>query len=263
MSAIKQTFSWWAFTLRNPNPLPLLAAAKKIGYEGVELIPEKFWPEAREQGLEITAANLHNINPGLNRVANWPEIERQATENFAKAQQWGIKHLICFSGNRNGLDDMHGTEACIANLRKLAPMAESAGVTLVMELLNSRVDHPDYQADSTPFAVNICEQVNSPAVKILYDIYHMQIMEGDVIATIGKQHKHIGHYHTAGVPGRKDPDETQELNYPAIYRAIQASGFSGYIGHEFIPKADPLAALERAWNDCEAALKSEAGSGAL
>ncbi len=154
-----------------------------------------------------------------------------------------IPNLLCFSGNRNGLDDEVGAEITAAGLARIAPAAEEAGVTLVLELLNSKVDHPDYQADHTAWGVQVCRAVGSPRVKLLYDIYHMQIMEGDIIRTIQAVHPFIGLYHTAGNPGRNDLDDEQELNYAAILRAIRATGYTGYISHEFIPKGDPAAAL--------------------
>jgi hydroxypyruvate isomerase len=150
--------------------------------------------------------------------------------------KWGIPTLICFSGNRGTLDDETGAAA----LSKLAPAAESAGVTLVLELLNSKVDHPDYQCDRTAWGVKVCESVSSPRVKLLYDIYHMQIMEGDIIRA-------IQHYHTAGNPGRNALYETQELNYRAIASGIAATGYEDFVGHEFIPKGEPVAALRQAF----------------
>jgi hydroxypyruvate isomerase len=152
--------------------------------------------------------------------------------------------MIVFSGNRNGQDDKTGAEVTAETLRAVAPLAESAGVNLVLELLNSRVDHPDYQCDKTLWGVSVIEMVESPRVKLLYDIYHMQIMEGDVIRTIQDHHQHFAHYHTAGNPGRHDLDEEQELYYPPIFRAISATGYTGFVTHEFIPKGDPSEAMQ-------------------
>lgn len=226
-----------------------MRAAVEIGYDAVELLPEAYWPLAQQYGLAIASVNGHaSIAEGLNCPANYPRILRELEANIVKAEQWRIANLICFSGNRNGLrDDAGGIEATAAGLAQVARRAEDAGVTLVLEVLNSKVDHPDYQADHTAWAVEVCRQVNSPAVKVLYDIYHMQIMEGDIIRTIETHYRWFGHYHTAGNPGRGELDERQELNYPAIFQAIAATGYTGYIGHEFIPRNDPIAGLRAAF----------------
>jgi len=232
-------------------PETILKAAADIGYEACELVGEEYWPMARDAGLVIAAVGGHeSIAEGLNRRENHARIQQEVREQIKKAVKWGIPNLICFSGNRNGLDDDTGAEVTAEGLRLLAPMAEDAGVTLVMELLNSKVDHHDYQCDRTPWGVRVCEMVNSSRVKLLDDIYHMQIMEGDIIRTITDNAQWIGHYHTAGVPGRRDMDETQELYYPAIMRAIVETGYDGYVGHEFIPKGDPVEALKSAFDLC-------------
>jgi hydroxypyruvate isomerase len=160
--------------------------------------------------------------------------------------------LICFSGNRDGMSDTEGLENCTIGLRRILPLAEELGITLVMELLNSRVDHPDYMCDHSDWGVALCEELASPNFGLLYDIYHMQIMEGDVIATIREKHRHFSHYHTGGVPGRNEIDETQELNYPAIMRAILETGYTGFVGQEFIPKSpDKLASLRQGVEICK------------
>ena len=174
---------------------------------------------------------------------------------LAKAGTWPFPVLICFSGCRRGLSDEAGLEQCAKTLRRLAPRAEEAGVVLAMELLNSKVDHADYQCDHTAWGIELCRRVGSPVVKLLYDIYHMQIMEGDLVHTIRDGHEFFAHYHTAGNPGRGQPDETQEINYPAVYRAIAETGYAGIISHEFLPKGDPLAALEKAYRDCAAVVE--------
>jgi len=249
---MRQSFSWWSFHRNGIPAEDLLKAAKRIGYQAVELIGEDLWPVARDQGLAISAAGGHrSIESGLNRRENHDRIEAEIEANLKKVQPFGIKRLIVFSGSRAGLSDERGAEITTEGLRRIAPLAEQAGVTLVLELLNSKKDHADYQADHTAWGVKVCEAVASPAVKLLYDIYHMQIMEGDVIATIRASSSHIGHYHTAGVPGRHDLDEEQELYYPAICRAIVATSYDGYLGHEFVPKGDPRAALEQAYKVCD------------
>ena len=215
---IPQSISWWCFANRGVEPEALLSSAAKIGYKGVDLIEEELWPTVRSHGLSITAINGHGtIDDGLNRRDNAERIEGELRASIAKAAQWKIPVLICFSGKRAGLSDAEGLQQCAETLGRVAPLAADAGVVLAMELLNSKVDHADYQCDRTAWGVKLCRQVNSPAFKLLYDIYHMQVMEGDIIRTIKAEHESFGHYHTAGNPGRGQPDETQELNYPAIY----------------------------------------------
>lgn len=250
MSTLKHSISWWCFNnLMQPEALVKVAA--EIGYDAFELVGQEHWQLIRDHGLKIAAVNGHGtINDGLNRRENHARILREIEANLNLAVTWGIPNLICFSGTRNGLADTAGAEITAEVLRAAAPMAESAGVTLVLELLNSKVDHPDYQCDHTAWGVGVVKMVGSPRVKLLYDIYHMQIMEGDVIRTIQENHQHFGHYHTAGVPGRHEIDETQELYYPAIVRAMASTGYDGYLGQEFIPMGDPVAGLRRAYELC-------------
>lgn len=253
--AFKQSFAFWCFRDRGVDPARLLAAAAEVGYAGVDLIDEPLWPVVREHGLAIAAVGGHGtLTDGLNRAANAARIEAELRTSLAKAVQWRIPVLICFSGNRAGIDDEAGLAACAKTLARIAPEAESARVTLAVELLNSKVDHADYQCDRSDWGVRLCERVGSPAVKLLYDVYHMQIMEGDVIRSIRAHHAHFAHYHTAGVPGRHELNEDQELNYPAIFRAIKATGYTGYVGHEFIPQGEPVAALRRAYLDTQEAV---------
>jgi len=252
---IRQSFSYWCVDGRGLEAKALLTGAAKIGYAAVELIDEELWPLAREAGLEISSIGAHwPIDDGLNREEHFPRIEQAVHASLAKAREWKIPVLICFAGARRGLPDEAGLEQCAKSLKRLAPQAEDAGVVLTVELLNSKVDHKDYQCDRGAWGIELCKRVGSPAVKLLYDIYHMQIMEGDLIRTIRDGHAYFAHYHTAGNPGRGQPDETQEISYPAVYRAIAATGYAGFIGHEFIPKGDPLAALEKAYRDCAEAL---------
>ncbi len=217
------------------------------GYAGVELVDEAHWPLIRDHGLKIVVIFGHDtLNDGLNKRDNRERILRELEANLRLAEKWDIANLVVFSGQRNGLADDVGMQVCAETLAAIAPKAESAGVTLLLELLNSKLNHPDYQCDRTEWGVQVCRMVDSPAVRLLYDIYHMQIMEGDIIQTIRDHHAWFGHYHTAGVPGRNELNDDQELNYPAIVRAIVASGHNGYIGHEFIPLGDPAAALRQA-----------------
>jgi len=252
MGRIKQSVSWWCFADGRLTPEQLVRTSAKIGYAAIELAGEEYWPLIKEHGLEIAAIVGHTSIPeGLNRRAHHGQIEREILANLEKARTWGIANLIVFSGNRNGQGDAEGAEIVAEGLQRVAGAAEDAGVTLVLELLNSKVDHPDYQADRTDWGVTVCSMVNSVRVKLLYDIYHMQVMEGDVISSLRTNMFHIGHVHTAGVPGRHELDEHQELYYPAIMRAIAATDYVGYVGQEFIPKGEPIAALEQAFRVCD------------
>ena len=257
MSAVSsaQSFAWWSFAQPHTDPAALLRAAAEIGYAGVDLIDEALWPLAQSFGLRVAAVNGHaSITHGLNDPAQHRRIHRELLSNLRLAEQHAIPNLIVFSGSRQETDEQRGHDATVAALRAAAPHAENAGVNLVLELLNSRVDHPGYQADHTRWGVSVVEAVASPRVKLLYDIYHMQVMEGDLIRTIQQQHSHIAHYHTAGNPGRRDLDAEQEIQYGAVLRAIRDSGFDGFVAHEFMPRADPVAALRRTFEFCQAHL---------
>jgi len=254
---MKQSVAWWCLTQVGMAPGEIIEAAATIGYAGVEFAPPEHWQAVRDAGLTLTAINGHgSLTDGLNRRENHARIAREIRENLDHAARWGIANLICFSGNRHDpadVDDAEGIAATAEGLAQVAVAAEAAGVTLVLELLNSKVNHPGYQCDHTAWGVRVCERVNSPRVRLLYDIYHMQIMEGDIIRTITAQHPWFGHYHTAGNPGRHDLDDDQELQYPAIMRAIAATGYTGFIGQEFLPKAAPVAALRHAFDLCNIA----------
>ncbi len=232
----------------------LCAAAKEIGITGIDLVGPKEWPILKQYGLH--AAMPHGAGKGIEEGFNDPALHDELVASYEtvipQVAEAGYDQLICFSGNRRGLDDEQGIRHCADGLKRLMGTAEKYGVTLVMELLNSKVDHPDYQCDHTEWGAALCDAVGSNRFKLLYDIYHMQIMEGDVIATIRKYHPYIAHYHTGGVPGRNEIDETQELHYPAIMRAIAETGFKGYVAQEFIPKrSEPLESLEQAIRICD------------
>lgn len=239
------------------NDIPfedLCKAAQGIGLASIELTGPDEWPILKRYGLTAAMgwSAEKGITEGFNNPALHDELVTRYTELIPKAAAAGIQQLICFSGNRRGLDDEKGIENCAAGLKRLIPVAEKYKITLSMELLNSKVDHGDYQCDHTAWGVALCEKIGSDRFKLLYDIYHMQIMEGDVIATIQQNSKYISHYHTGGVPGRAEIDETQELNYPAIMRAIVETGFTGYVGQEFIPRRpDKIASLKQGVTICD------------
>jgi len=227
-------------------------AVADIGFPGVEMwgrgddFRDIMKAAARRKLKVASMIGSGSLDSGLNDRGNHANIEGELKTSIDIAADNGIPGVICFSGNRRaGLGEEEGAKIVAEGLRRVAPYAEKKGVNLNLELLNSKVDHKGYQCDHTSWAVSVHQQVNSPRVKILYDIYHMQIMEGDVIRTIRENIGRIGHFHTAGVPGRNDMDDTQELNYRAIAAAISATGYDLYVGHEFAPKGDVIAALER------------------
>lgn len=246
---LKQSFTWWSFANAPTDPETLLRRAAEIGFDGVEMLDEALFPIAQDMGLEITTHRAHEpLEVGLNHRKHHADILRQTEAAIKLAERWKIPTLICFSGNRNGLDDAEGTEIAAEGLRQLAPLAESAGVTLVLELLNSRVDHPDYQCDRTAWGVEAVQNVGSERVKLLYDIYHMQIMEGDLIRTIKAHHEAFGHYHLAGNPGRHEPDRTQEINYPAVLEALARVSPDATIGHEYSPRLEAERSLRESFH---------------
>ena len=255
MKSIPQSFSWWCYANRSVENAKLLSEAKKIGYAGVDLAGDELWPQIVDAGLKIVAVCAHGgIENGLNDRKNATHIEQEILHKIEQAAEWKIPQLICFAGNRYEADDDTALKICAETLSKLAPAAEQAGTKLCVELLNSKVDHRGYQCDSSTWGVRLCQEVNSPAVTLLYDIYHMQIMEGDLIRTIQRDYAHFSHYHTAGNPGRGPLSEDQEINYPAVYRAIAATGYTGYIAHEFLPEGDPVEAIRAAYEQCTASL---------
>ncbi len=252
--AFEQSVSWWCFDREDIDAIDLIETCKAIGYTAMELVPVEKFQLVRDQGMKIAAHQLHLPLPqGISQPKYWDDIKRQSDASLKLAVEWDIPFLIAFSGNREGLDDASGAENAIVHLQQLARDAESAGIILILELLNSKVNHPDYQCDRSAWGVQVVSAVNSPHARLLYDIYHMQVMEGDVIQTIRDNHEWFAHYHTAGVPGRNEIDDTQELYYPAICRAIAETGFNGYVGQEFVPAGDWKAALRQAYEVCNVA----------
>jgi len=236
----------------------LCKAAKGIGLGSIELLGPDDWPTLAKHGLTCAMATAPNIDglggiaKSFNRIEHHDKLVQVYSDWIPKAAAAGVQNLICFSGNRDGLDDQKGLENCAIGLKRLMPLVEKHKVNLVMELLNSKVNHKDYQCDHTAWGVELCKRVGSERMKLLYDIYHMQIMEGDVIANIRQYNPYFAHYHTGGVPGRNEIDESQELYYPAIVKAIVATGFKGFIAQEFIPKrADVLGSLKQGVSICD------------
>jgi hydroxypyruvate isomerase len=249
---LRQSVCRWIY-----NRIPLDEFCTKVaamGITAIDLLTPNEWTAPKKHGLVCSmayGAKSMQIHHGLNRTEHHAECVKEYAALLPRVADAGIPNMIVFSGNRDGQDDATGIKNCITGLQQLAPLAEKAGVTLCLEYLNSKVDHKDYAFDRMQYGLEVCKAVGSPRVKILYDIYHAQIMEGDVIRTIRDHIDWIGHFHTGGVPGRNDIDETQELYYPAICRAILATGYDGFVAHEFIPKKDPLETLARCVKLCE------------
>jgi hydroxypyruvate isomerase len=229
-------------------PLEDLAInSKRIGLESVELLEPNEWPVVQKQGLTCAMAmGVTKIPQGLNRLENHAAMVPGMIDRIGAVADAGLPNVIVFSGSRAGMPDEQGIENCAVALKQMMATAEKRRVTVCMELLNSKVNHPDYMCDHTAWGVELVKRVGSDRFKLLYDIYHMQIMEGDVVRTIRDNHQYIAHYHTGGVPGRHEIDDTQELNYPMIARAIRDTGFRGYLAQEFIPVRDPMTSLAAA-----------------
>ena len=255
---IKQSICYPLFKPEDMSLGTLFKTAAEMGYAAVELWSreedfEDIVALAEKYNLAIASMIGHASLPdGLNKRSNHARIEDELKISIDIAAQHSIPGLICFSGNRQPYQsEQEAIEAVAEGLRRVAPYAEQKGVNLNLELLNSKINHPGYQCDHTAWGVAVCERVNSPRVKLLYDIYHMQIMEGDIIRTIRENIRWIGHFHTAGNPGRNDMDDTQELNYAGICKAISDTGYNLYVGHEFRPKGDPVEALQQTFVLCD------------
>jgi hydroxypyruvate isomerase len=239
----------------NSIPLDDLArGAKEIGLKSVELLKPEEWGVVQKHGLTcaMAYASGFGLTKGFNDLSLHEALLKDYSLNIPKAADAGLKNVICFSGNANGLASEQGLENCARGLEPVLKIAARHNIIVCMELLNSKVDHTDYQCDHTEWGVKLCEKIGSDNFRLLYDIYHMQIMEGDVIATITKHAKYIAHFHTGGVPGRHEIDETQELFYPAVMRAILKTGFKGFVAQEFVPsKPDKLASLKAGVMICD------------
>ncbi|MEM9143661.1 MAG: TIM barrel protein [Bacteroidota bacterium] len=249
---IRHSACYWCY-----NSIPLeefLLNLKEIGIKAIDLVGPEDWPLLKKH--DIHASMCWGAGMGIEKGWNDPSLHDALIKDYKrvipKVGKAGYTNLICFSGNRNGMDDETGLKNCADGLKKLLPLAEKHGVILQMELLNSKVDHKDYMCDHTAWGVELCKHLGSENFKLLYDIYHMQIMEGDVIRNIQEYHQYIGHYHTGGNPGRHEIDETQELYYPAIMKAILKTGYKGHVAQEFIPSwEDKIAALQQGVTICD------------
>jgi hydroxypyruvate isomerase len=232
----------------------LCKTTKDIGFAAIDLVGPKDWPTLQQYGVFSSMCNGAEINltDGWNNLNFHSTLIENYKEMIPMVAKNGYNNLICFSGNRHGMDEESGLANCIAGLKQIIGLAEKNKVVLHMELLNSKIDHKDYMCDKSEWGIELCKRIGSPNFKLLYDIYHMQIDEGDVIRTINNYHSYFGHYHTGGVPGRHEIDETQELNYQAIIKAIVATGFKGYIAQEFIPaEEDKINSLRKAIVLCD------------
>lgn len=249
---INHSVCYWCY-----EKIPLdefCAAVKQMGLEAVDLIGPKDWPTLQKYGLVSSMCNGAEISltEGWNHTEYHDTLIKNYSHMIPLVAKAGYKNLICFSGNRKGMDDETGLKNSVTGLSKILPLAEKYGVIIQMELLNSKVNHKDYMCDRSTWGVELCKQLGSENFKLLYDIYHMQIDEGDVISTIKTNHQYFGHYHTGGVPGRHEIDETQELYYPAIMRTIVETGFKDYVAQEFVPaQPDKIASLKKAIQICD------------
>ncbi len=242
----------WTYKFLNIEELCVLV--KKIGFSAIDLVEPKDFPILKKYDIYssmCTGAHI-SLKDGWNNTKNHPILIDNYLKHIDIIADAGYKNLICFSGNKEGMFDEEGIKNCVIGLKQILAKAEKRGVVIHMELLNSKKDHNDYMADNSSWGVRLCNELNSDYFKLLYDIYHMQIMEGDIIKTIQDNYKYIGHYHTGGVPGRNEIDDTQELFYPAIMKAIVATGYKGYVAQEFKPKAmDKLMSLEKSVLICD------------
>ena len=247
---LKQSICRWCYGSMDMKTL--CGHAVDVGYKSIEILSEPDWAIVKEHGLQCAVANGPTSIPGgINRKDSHDKFVADCEATLPKVRDAGIPNMIIFSGNRRPeLTDDEGQANCAAVLERVLPIAEKTGVVIIMEALNSKVDHGGYMADKSKWVIDIAKKLGSDKFKLLYDIYHMQIMEGDVIRTIRDNHEYIGHYHTGGVPGRREIDESQELFYPAICRAIIETGYDGFLGQEFIPARDPVESLRQAHRIC-------------
>ncbi len=246
MSPLKQSVPDWCFYRESDDPITYYQRLKMIGFEGVEMLPPERWAAARQAGLKLVNIAAPGMQAGLNRLENHASLIPQIEELIEVAKANQIEHIIIFSGNRDGQPDEESLRNTIQAGNRLASTAERAGVVLALEVLNAH-DHPDYQADHTAFAMGFARAISSPMVKVLYDIYHMARMGEDVIKDVSEHMEYIAHLHTAGSPGRDFPGPEQEIDYAAVVKAAQATGYTGFWGQEFLPTADRFTELEEVY----------------
>jgi hydroxypyruvate isomerase len=246
---LKQSAARWCYAKMSIDDLCRKGA--EMGLSGIDLVAPEDWPTLKKYGL-VSSMNYSagTIKDGWNRKEDHDRLEKEMREKIDLAAGAKLPNVITFSGNRRGQPDDEGRDNCIAGLRRVKKMAEDSGITICLELLNSKVNHKDYQCDHTAWGVEVMKGVDSPRVKLLYDIYHMQIMEGDIIRTIRDNIRYIGHFHTGGVPDRHELDDTQELQWGTVAKAIADLKFEGYFAHEFVPVKDPMTSLRQAVELC-------------
>lgn len=253
---INHSVCYWTHNFLSLDELCVLV--KKIGFNAIDLLTPKEWPTVQKHGITCSmcyTAGKISLTEGWINQKNHEWLIKDYLEAIPLVAAAGYKNLICFSGNRNGMDEETGLQNMTNGIKQIIGLAEKHGVIIQIEVFNSKVNHPDYMADNTKWTIELCKRIGSPNFKILYDIYHMQISEGDIISTIQKNHQYFGHYHTAGVPGRHEINETQELYYPAIMKAIAATGYTGFVAQEYMPtgktKEEKIAALKKAIKICD------------
>ncbi|HEY8690849.1 MAG TPA: TIM barrel protein [Chitinophagaceae bacterium] len=250
---INHSVSRWTFGYLSLDDL--CKAVKEIGFDAIDLVKPKDWPTLQQHGIYSSMCYTdgdNNLNKGLNNPVYHENLIKEYLETIPSMAKAGYKNLICFTGKREGMDDETGMKNCMDALKKILPSAEKNGVTMVMELLNSKIDHKDYMCNHVEWGVELCKRVSSENFKLLFDIYHMQIQEGDIIRNIKDYHQYIAHYHTGGIPGRHEINDTQELHYPAVMKAIVETGYKGYVAQEFVPTyLDKLDSLREAIKICD------------
>jgi hydroxypyruvate isomerase len=255
-SNINHSVCQWTYNFLSLEEL--CNVVKKIGFSNIDLLAPKDWPTVKKNGINCSmcyTAGKISLTEGWNHTENHAWLIKDYLEAIPLVSAAGYKNLICFSGNKKAMDDETGLKNMTDGIKQIIGLAEKNNVIVQIEVFNSKVNHPDYMGDNTKWAIELCKRIGSPNFKILYDIYHMQISEGDIIATIKKNHEYFGHYHTAGVPGRHEIDDTQELFYPAIMRAILETGYTGYVAQEFMSIAkendDKIKSLKKAVKLCD------------
>ncbi len=250
---INHSVSRWTYGYLSLDKL--CNAVKKIGFNAIDLVKPQDWPTLQQHGIYSSmcyTAGDNNLNKGLNNAIYHEKLIKEYLETIPIMAKAGYKNLICFSGKREGMDDETGMKNCMNALKMILPTAEKNGVTMVMELLNSKIDHKDYMCNHVEWGAEICKRVSSENFKLLFDVYHMQIQEGDIIRNIKDYHQYIAHYHTGGIPGRHEINDSQELHYPAVMRAIVETGYKGYVAQEFVPTyTDKLDSLREAIKICD------------